>query len=252
MKYAVVTGASSGIGADLAKELSKKGYGLVLVARREDRLQSLAHNLKTETVVFAADLSKRSECERLGEFLKSFDVEVFVNNAGFGDCSAFVEGDVEKELQMINVNVVALHLLSKIAVQQMAKNGGYLLNVGSCAGLMAAGPYMATYYATKAYVVSFSQGIAEELHEAKSRVSVSVLCPGPVDTEFNQVANVEFSLRGISSGYCARYALRKMFEGKTIIVPGLIMKIGMVAGKLLPRKLYAKIAGHQQKKKLGL
>lgn len=251
MKYAVITGASSGIGAEFAKKLSNRGYGLILVARREDRLQSLAKQLKTTAEIFTADLSKQEECERLGDYLGNFDVRVFINNAGFGDCGSFAETDIQKELQMINVNIVALHLLSKLAVRILAKNGGYLLNVGSSAGLMPAGPYMATYYATKAYVVSLTQAIAIEQEEAGSKVHVSVLCPGPVDTEFNDVANVNFSLPGISAKFCAGYALRKMFQKQTIIIPGVMMKAANLAIRFLPRYIVAKIAGHQQKKKLG-
>ncbi|SHK49844.1 SDR family oxidoreductase [Fibrobacter sp. UWEL] len=251
MRYAVITGASSGIGAEFAKNLSARGYGLILVARREDRLQALAKELGTPAEVFTADLSSQSECERLGEFLDKFDVGVFINNAGFGDCGAFAETDLSKELRMINVNVIALHLLSKLAVKILAKNGGHLLNVGSSAGLMPSGPYMATYYATKAYVVSLTQGIAVELQESKSNVSASVLCPGPVKTEFNDVANVQFALPGISPKFCASYALKMMFKKKTIIVPSLIMKGAAIAGKLLPRYIASKIAGAQQKKKLG-
>lgn len=257
MKYAVITGASSGIGAEFAKDLSARGYGLILVARREERLRALASELGYATglgnaaEIFTADLSRAEECDRLGEFLQNFDVEVFINNAGFGDCGPFAETELNKELQMINVNIVALHLLSKLAVRILAKNGGYLLNVGSSAGLMPAGPYMATYYATKAYVVSLTQAIAIEQEEAGSKVHVSVLCPGPVDTEFNDVANVNFSLPGISAKFCARYALKQMFKKQTIIVPGFMMKVAGIVSKLLPRAMVAKIAGKQQKKKLG-
>lgn len=248
MKYAVVTGASSGIGVELAKNLSKRGYALILVARREDRLKALACELETPAEIFTADLAHLGECERLMQFLKNFDIQVFVNNAGFGDCCKFIEGELHKELRMIDVNVRALHVLSKFALQHMS--GGYLLNVGSCAGLLPAGPYMATYYATKAYVVSFSLALALEAREGKSNVHVSVLCPGPVNTEFNDVANVEFALSGISAKFCAHYALKKMFKKQIVIVPGLLMKVGMLFEKLLPRLLCAKIAGRQQKKKL--
>jgi len=251
MRYAVITGASSGIGAEFAKNLSARGYGLILVARREDRLQALAKELGTPAEVFTADLSSQNECQRLELFLRGFDVGVFINNAGFGDCGSFAETDLSKELRMINVNIVALHLLSKIAVRILSKNGGYLLNVGSSAGLMPSGPYMATYYATKAYVVSLTQAIAIELKEAKSNVSASVLCPGPVKTEFNDVANVQFALPGISPKFCADYALKQMFKKKMIIVPSFIMKASAIAGKLLPRYIVSKIAGGQQKKKLG-
>lgn len=186
-----------------------------------------------------------------GRIPEKFDVGVFINNAGFGDCGAFAETDLNKELRMINVNVIALHLLSKLAVRILAKNGGHLLNVGSSAGLMPSGPYMATYYATKAYVVSLTQAIAMELQESRSNVSASVLCPGPVKTEFNDVANVQFALPGISPKFCASYALKQMFKKKTIIVPSLFMKLATIAGKLLPRYVASKVAGTQQKKKLG-
>lgn len=261
MKYAVVTGASSGIGADFARDLSTRGFGLILVARREERLKSLAAELKTPTEIFTADLSRRDECERLGNFLNSFDISVFINNAGFGDCGSFAETDLEKEIQMINVNVKALHVLSKIALKHLQKYAekepavkgicSHLLNVGSSAGLLPAGPYMATYYATKAYVVSLSQAIATELSEARSKVSLSVLCPGPVNTEFNDVANVNFSLPGISSKRCASYALKQMFNGKTVIIPSLLMKAANLFSRIIPRKICIKITGKQQKKKLG-
>lgn len=251
MRYAVITGASSGIGAEFAKNLSARGYGLILVARREDRLRALASELGTPAEIFTADLSQQTECERLGQFLDNFDIGVFINNAGFGDCGFFPETDLEKELRMINVNIVALHLLSKLAVKVLSKKGGHLLNVGSSAGLMPAGPYMATYYATKAYVVSLTQATAIELEEARSCVSASVLCPGPVNTEFNHVANVQFSLPGISAKFCASYALKQMFKKQTIIVPGVMMKAAGIVSKIFPRHLVAKIAGSQQKKKIG-
>ncbi len=252
MKYAVVTGASSGLGADFARNLSARGYGLILVARREDRLKTLAEELSTPVEIFTADLSRREECERLGEFINGFKVTIFINNAGFGDCGSFISSDIKKELQMIDVNVTALHILSKIALKQLEKNDerSYLLNVGSSAGILPAGPYMATYYASKAYVVSLSQAIACELQEARSNVSVSVLCPGPVRTEFNDVANVNFSLPGISSKRCTSYALSQMFKKKTVIVPGPMMKLAGLVSRILPRKICIKITGMQQKKKL--
>lgn len=251
MKYAVITGASSGIGAEFARNLSSRGYGLILVARREERLRALATELGSPAEVFTADLSQESECNRLGEFLSGFDVEIFINNAGFGDCGPFSETDLDKEMRMIEVNVIALHRLSKLAVHLLAKNGGHLLNIGSSAGLMPAGPYMATYYATKAYVVSLTQAIAIEQKEAHGNISASVLCPGPVNTEFNDVANVRFALPGISPKFCAEYALKQMFKGQTIILPSFLMKCAAVAAKMFPRNLVAKIAGAQQKKKLG-
>lgn len=250
-KYAVITGASSGIGVEFAKRLAKKDYHLILVARRQERLEKLKKKLGTSCDIITADLGKEEECYRLFEEIKDKEIEVFINNAGFGDCGAFLEGDLEKELNMIQVNVKAVHLLTKLVLRKMEKqNAGYLLNVASSAGLMEAGPYMATYYATKSYVTSLTQGIAQELKEKGSNVYIGCLCPGPVDTEFNNVANVEFALKGITPGYCASYALKQMYRKKVVIIPTLQMKAAMTFGRFLPRSIYVKIASHQQKKKI--
>ncbi len=252
-KWAVITGASAGLGVEFAKRLAKKGYKLILTARREDRLQELAAKLKTECLVLPADLGVQEECFRFFEAIQDKPIEVFINNAGFGDCNAFVKGDLTKELDMIDVNIKAMHILMKLMLQKMQKDGriGYILNVASSAGLMPAGPYMATYYATKAYVTSITQAVAQELLEDKSLISVSALCPGPVATEFNRVANVEFSLPGIKPGYCVRYALEQMFKGKVVIVPTFLMKAATLGARLIPRWAAVQIAGAQQKKKIG-
>ena len=244
-KFAVITGASSGIGAEFARQLSARGYNLLLVARRADRLEALSNQLTTVCEIMTADLSKKSEC--LGERR----VDLFINNAGFGDCGAFLHTDLDKDLDMLAVNVRAVHILTKKIGQKLYKQGfGALLNVGSCAGLMPAGPYMATYYATKSYVVSLTSALAQELKEAHSPVYVGCLCPGPVDTEFNAVANVEFALRGITPQYCVRCALDGMAHRRTVIVPSPLVAAGMTLGRFLPRPVYIKIAAHQQKKKL--
>ena len=200
--YAVITGASSGIGMAFARQLAAEGYRLVLVARRENRLQALAEELKksgTESMVITADLSEKEACYRLMQQLEPVPVGILINNAGFGDCGSFLETDAEKEMQMIDVNVKAMHLLMKLMLRRMEKQeGGYILNVASSAGLLPAGPYMATYYATKAYMASLTRAVALELKQRGSRVYVGALCPGPVNTEFNEVANVEFALAGIT------------------------------------------------------
>lgn len=247
---AVITGASSGIGLALARNLSKKGYGLLLVARRESRLNEIANELGN-CQVFVADLSVDSECERFEKFLETYDFEIFINNAGFGECGKFNTISLKREFSMISLNVFALHRFTKTASRLLEKKGGYILNVASTAGLLPAGPYMATYYATKAYAASFTQAIANELENSKSKVSVSCLCPGPVDTEFNQEAHVEFALPGITAEFCANYALKQMFRRKKVIVPGRILRIGLFLGRFLPRTLLVKIAGKQQKRKIA-
>lgn len=252
-KYAVITGASSGIGYEFAKCLAKKGYALILIARRKKRLQKLAKQLNVECEVICADLTSIQECERVYQILEPKEIAIFINNAGFGDCGPFLEGDLDKELRMIDLNVQTVHFFFKRILQKMQKvDYGYILNVASVAGLMPAGPYMATYYATKAYVTSLTRAVAEELHEKKSNVYVGCLCPGPVDTEFNRVANVEFALKGIRSAYCAKYALSQMWKRKTVIIPRFEVKFMASVGSRLPASILIWMISFQQKKKIYL
>lgn len=250
--FAVITGASAGIGAEFARQLSARGYNLMLVARRGERMQELAAKLPTECEIFPADLSRPEECERLVQALQQRTVDLFINNAGFGDAGNFLETNLEKELSMLDVNVRALHILTKRMVQKMQRQGsGALLNVGSSAGLLPAGPHMATYYATKSYVVSLTSAVAAELCAVHSPVYVGCLCPGPVDTEFNAVANVRFALPGISARYCVQAALKGVRQRKTIIVPGPGMAAAMALSHLAPRRMLIALTAHQQKKKLS-
>lgn len=251
MKYALITGASSGIGEEFAKRLAKENYHLILVARRRDRLETIKDQLPCECDIICADLSLKEECLRVVDVVKDLPIEVLINNAGFGDCSYFLDGQLDKELQMIDVNIQAMHILTKEILKIMVKNDrGYLLNVASSAGLIPAGPYMATYYATKAYVTSFTQAIAQELKEKGSHVYIGALCPGPVATEFNQVAEVEFALKGISAQYCVDYALKKMKKKKVLIIPTWTMKFSIFMIRFIPRSLYIRIVSHQQKRKI--
>ena len=250
--YAVITGASAGLGTEFAKQLANRGYKLILTARREERLKALAESLPVECVIIPVDLSKTEECLRFFDLIKEYKVDIFINNAGFGDCNSFLDSDLSMELDMIDVNIKAMHTLCKKMLQKMQKeNHGYILNVASSAGLLPAGPYMATYYATKAYVSSLTQAIAQELKEMNSKVYVGALCPGPVDTEFYDVANVEFTLKGITPEYCVEYALKQMIKRQIVIVPTLLMKASTLASKVAPRSLAVKITSGQQRKKLG-
>lgn len=249
-RYAVVTGASNGIGMELARILSARGYALILAARRRDRLEALARELPTPAIPVAADLTDPAQRRRLLEVMDGVNVEVFINNAGFGDCGKFWETSPEKEQRMIDLNVSALHSLTKEVLRRfLARNSGFLLNVASSAGLLPAGPYMATYYATKAYVTSLTLAIHRELKEAGSGVYVGALCPGPVDTGFNAVANVEFALPGISARRCAACAVTQMFRRKVLIVPTLPMKAAIALSRFLPRSALVAISARQQKKK---
>lgn len=245
---ALITGASSGIGRDMAKELSKKGYDLVLVARDIDKLNEVKEELGGNVEVVTMDISCVDNCKKLYEEHK--DIDILINNAGFGDCGYFTKTNLEKEISMINTNITAYHILTKLYLKDMKeKNEGKILNVASIAGFMP-GPLMATYYATKNYVVRLSEAIKEELHKEKSKVQISLLCPGPVDTNFNKVADVEFALKGLSSEYVAKYAIEKLLKGKFYIVPGWKIKLAKIGCKIAPTNLVSKVSYNMQKRKI--
>lgn len=248
---ALITGASSGIGREIARLLSERGYELILCARREDRLRTLAAELPTMCHIIAADVSDEKECRLLYEAARGDDLEVVVNNAGFGLFGPFTETDLDEELRMIDTNIRAVHILTKLAVQDFQKRGrGYVLNVASSAGFLP-GPLMATYYATKNYVLRLTQAIREELRRAGSNVQVCALCPGPVDTEFNKVAGVRFALGGLTVQRVARAAVDGLFAGKGVVVPGAAMKAMTVARHFAPDSLLARVTYHFQHKKGG-
>ena len=245
---ALITGASSGMGRDMAKILSQKGYDLILVARDEKKLEEVKKQLKTETKIVVMDISKEENCKKIYEENK--DIDILINNAGFGDCGHFEETSLDKDIQMIKTNVIAYHILTKLYLKEMIKkDSGKILNVASIAGFMP-GPLMTTYYSTKNYVVRFSESIREELRRKKSKVQISILCPGPVDTNFNKVADVEFALKGLSSEYVAKYAINKFFKGKFYIVPGWKIKLARIGAKLAPASFVAKISYNMQKRKI--
>ena len=245
---ALITGASSGIGRDIAKKLSENGYDLVIVARDLKKLEDLKAKLKTNIEIESMDISVEENCKKLYE--KHKDIDILINNAGFGDCGYFTKTNLKKELAMINTNIVAYHILTKLYLQDMKqKDSGIILNVASIAGFMP-GPLMATYYATKAYVVRLSEAIREELKKEKSKVQISILCPGPVDTNFNKIADVQFKLKGLSSEYVAKYALNKMFKGQFYIVPGWKIKLAKFGAKIVPNSLVAKVSYRIQRRKI--
>lgn len=248
---ALVTGASSGIGRDIAIKLSKLGYELILVSRDENRLKETAELLSTKYTIVPMDLCNKDNCFRLYDQFKDEDIDVLVNGAGFGLFGNTWETDLGKELKMIDLNVTALHILTKLFLQDMVKKDkGYIMNIASSAGFLA-GPILNTYYATKNYVTKWTMAIYEELRRAKSNVRICCLCPGPVDTNFNKVAGGSFTVKALSSEYVADYAVNKMFKKKMIIVPGLMVKMGIFMNRFLPYKLSLKIAYNIQKKKVS-
>ena len=233
----------------MAKILSHKGYDLILVARRKKRLEELKKELPTKVKIITLDISSTFNCMKLYDKVKKEDIDIIINNAGFGLLGEFSETNIDKELDMIDTNIKAVHILTKLFLQDfILRDKGYILNVSSSASFLA-GPLMSTYYATKNYVSRLTEAIYEELRRKKSNVYVGLLCPGPVDTEFNEVANVKFSLKGQSSEYVAKYAIDQMFKRKLIIIPGFKMKFICSMNKFVPKKLLLKITYNIQKKK---
>ncbi len=247
---ALVTGASSGIGRDMARYLAQKGWDLILVARREDRIRELQKELKDVDVrCITLDVGRAEDCYRLYELTKTDGVDMLINNAGFGLAGEYVRADLDTELNMIDVNIKAVHILTKLFLRDfVARDRGFILNVASSAGFMA-GPLLSTYYATKNYVLRLTEAIYEELRRKGSHVRISALCPGPVNTEFNKVAKVKFAVDGISSEFCAKVAIDGTLQGKPVIIPGAMLKAGLFFRKFLSEKTMLKIAyGFQRRK----
>lgn len=246
---ALITGATSGIGRDMAMLLSQKGYDLIIASRDTKKMKQVQKKLKTNVEIITVDLSKQEDCYRLYDTVKQQDIDIVINNAGFGSFGNFWEIPIQTELNMIDLNIKAVHILTKLFVQYFKqKNTGYIMNVASSAAFLA-GPLMATYYATKSYVLRMTQAVDKELQKDNSNIKLSVLCPGPVDTAFNKRANVSFQLKGMKSKAVAKYAIQKMFEGKMLIIPGFTMKVTHIAERFLPEKLLLSCAYHFQKKK---
>jgi len=240
----LITGASSGIGRDMARVFAEKGYQLILVARDKEKLEEIKQELqdKVKVQIESMDLSIEENCKKLYETYP--DIDILINNAGFGVHGLFTNTDLEKEVNMIKTNVIAVHILTKLYLQKMIeKDSGKILNVASIAGFMP-GPLMAGYYSTKSYVVRLSESIRQELKKQKSKVRISVLCPGPVDTNFNNVAEGKFNIHSMKSETVAKYAIEKLLKGKFLIIPGVLMKLSKVLTKIIPNNLTSKIVWH--------
>ena len=243
----LITGASNGIGREMAIYLSELGYDLVVVARNKHELMKLKNMLNTEVTVYECDLSIIDNCYELYNKFKDEKIDIIINNAGFGVFGDYGYDTLDKEMNMIDLNVKCLHILTKLFVNNVYTKR--ILNVSSSAGLMKGGPLMSGYYATKSYVCSYSFALYEELRRNKSNKKISVLCPGPVDTGFNKRANVRFNLKSLSARYVSRYAIDEMFKNKLIIIPGLSVKLGIFFSRFLPIKILLRISYNIQRKK---
>ena len=246
---ALITGASKGLGRDMARYLASKNINLILVARDREGLEKLQKELKVNVKIHVYDLSIKENVYELYENVKDENIDILINNAGFGLFGEFAKTDLNRELEMINVNVVAYHILTKLFLQDfIKKDKGYILNVCSSAGFMA-GPRLSTYYATKNYVLKLTMAIYEELRQSKSNVKISTLCPGPVNTNFNKVAHGGFTIKGASSEYVAKYAIDKMFKNKLLIVPKFSIKLAIFLTRFVPTKLLLLIVYNIQYRK---
>lgn len=249
---ALIMGASSGIGKNMAYVLANKGIDLILVARNKDELLKIKANVKVNVEVIELDLLKEKNVFKLYEMCKDRNIDILINNAGFGLFGLFTETDLARELEMIDLNIKAYHILTKLFLKDFVeKDNGYILNVASSAGFMA-GPRLSTYYATKNYVLKLTMAINEELRQSGSNVVVSALCPGPVNTNFNKVAHGEFSIKEASPKYVAEYAINKLFKKKMIIIPTFRIKLGIFLLRILPYRIQLIYCYHIQGKKLGI
>lgn len=256
---AIITGASSGIGRDLAERLAARKYDLCLVARRESLLRQLAETLESahavQCQVFVADLARFDDRERLCAYLAPLGerLEVLVNNAGFGTHGYFHETDLARELELIEVNCAApVHLTKRLLPGMLARGRGYVLNVGSVAGF-APGPVMAMYYASKAFLMSWSEALWEECQGRG--VSVTVVCPGPVRTEFQQVAGLAATARTsgaapIPAGLVAEEGVAAMLRGERLVIPGRDNRVAAFLARFAPRtRVLRKVRAIQEERR---
>lgn len=245
----LITGASSGIGRDMARYLAEKKYELILVSRNKKELDRLKNELDTKVQIIDCDLSVEKNVYKLYDKVKNEDIKFLINNAGIGLFGYFNDTDLETELKMIDLNIKAVHILTKLFLVGFIKNNeGRILNVSSSAGFLS-GPYLSTYYATKNYVLKLTMAIYEELNKLGSNVKISALCPGPVNTNFNKKAGGTFNIKGLSSEYTAKYGIEKALTDKLIIIPGFFNKIGIFLSRFVPYKLMLKITYKIQKRK---
>ena len=248
---ALITGASSGIGREMAIYLSELGCDLIIAARDKEKLEELQKELKTKVQIIVIDLANEKKIKDLYMITKNENIDILINNAGFGLFGSYNDVDLLTELNMIDVNIKAVHILTRMYLKDFTKrNSGYILNVGSSAGLLKGGPLMSCYYATKSYIVSFTNAIYEELRRNKSKVRIACLCPGPVKTNFQKVADVKFNTKELDARYVARYAIENLLSSKKlIIVPGTSVKMGVFLTRFLPTKLLLKITYKIQERK---
>lgn len=257
MNYALVTGASGGIGLEIAKILASRGYSLILAARSGGKLEALKEEWEKSYQIrvqpFVCDLSRQEEVLKLFEYSLAFFPKILINNAGVGKAGYFTELSLKEDLAVLHTDVEAAHMLMKLYLQVAEE--GYVLNTSSLAGFLP-GPCMAEYGAAKSYLTSLSRSVNYELKRQGKKVSVSTLCPGPVRTGFDQAAGIRKERKGIfafgslSAEKCAEYAVNGMFKRKEIICPGTGAKLMHLFAKVTPVRILLPIEYRIQSNKL--
>ena len=248
--YALVTGASSGIGYESSKILASKGYDLIITARSVDKLNKLSEEIKNtfnkDVVIIPLDISKRESLDELFNKTKDYEIEVVINNAGLGKVGMFNEVTDAEDFNMIDINVTAMHMILKHYADILEK--GYILTVASIASF-APGPKMATYYATKNYIRSYAEALRYELKKMKKNIGITILAPGPVNTNFNDTANVTFTLKGVDANKCANYAIKRMFKKKKFATPKWSVRAATRLMRILPHRVSMRLCFKSQSKK---
>ncbi len=259
MKTVLITGASSGIGYEFAKIYAKKGYNLVITARRKNNLDRIKQELESFDTsicvdIIVLDLSKQNSAKELYEVVKQRGIliDTLINNAGFGVYGNFIETDIEKEIDMIELNIKSLVVLTKLFLKDMvSRNNGTIINVASTAAFQP-GPLMSVYYASKSFVLSFTEAIRNEVRD--TNVNISVLCPGPTDTEFEKSASLEESslftkLKVMKPEKVAIIGYKGINRNKSVIIPGILNNILITFNKIIPRVLVINIVRKLQESK---
>jgi len=244
--FALVTGASGGMGLEFARLLAKDNYNLLLIARSENKLKSIASELEIQyaikVLIQAKDLSHPSAADEIFEFTRQNNliVDVLINNAGFGNFGFFTETAIQKEIEMIDLNIKALTMMTKLFVKEMVARGkGKILNIASTAAFQP-GPLMAVYYASKAYVLSFSEALSNELQG--TGVTVTTLCPGPTQTGFEKAASLQESglfktMKPAIATDVALFGYKALMKGKTMVIYGWLNKLMVFANRITPRTI---------------
>lgn len=250
-QVALITGASSGIGKDLAKILASNQYDLILTGRNKDALLSLKEELKEHVLaIFIHDLSKEEECHKLFIETKPYEITCLINNAGFGVFGEFISTPMDKEINMIKTNIIAPQILTKLFLKDFdeRKIAGSIVNVCSVAAFYP-GPLMAGYYASKSYLYRLTLALQVEEKKRKSKIHLMAVCPGPVKTSFQETANVHFISHAVSSEYITKKIYQGLKKKKKIVIPTFLMKCGKFFSHFVSDKMIAKIAYNFQKKK---